>query len=686
MKKILSFILLSVLSISLAQAKKVKQPDSYAYNRGVEAYDDENYDDAIDWFNREISENPDNGYAFVYISAIRYKNDENGKAISAIEQALKKLPKKDKEWNAIAHGYRANIYCEMGDTASALADLATSIKLEPEELKYRNVRAQLNFELGDYAASDDDYSRMTQINPGDLMGYMGLGRNANAQGRYDEAVELFSHVAKLYPDYSSAYSFRAQTYVNQEKWNEATDDILKALDIDGDDKAYYMLPTLPEKAANIMKTKLKVQAKKEPANVYWPYCLGTLAEANENYAEAIDFYQQANKLDANTTLLDRISRCYVSMGNLDKALATVNQIFDMEPDNHSMLMSRAAILSKMGRFDESIADYSAYIDQYPSLAFSYLSRAEDLMSAHRFDEAIEDYTTATVILPIMEESTYLLMKRGDAYRLSGKKELAEADYKMLIDLENDSVDTESSYTPFALTGLGENQKAIELMKGIVESDTTDLAGALYNLACIYARAGENTLAVATLKECVENGYDNYVHIMADYDLDELRDMPEFIELTESIAPKKADEADDEAESKDFTYEVVEVPFTREGGVTKVQCAINELPLHFVFDTGAADVTISMVEANFMLKNNYIKPTDFIGSDYYVTADGNVVEGSVINLRKVDFGGLELENVRASVVRNQHAPLLLGQSVLGRLGKVEIDNSESKLKITHRIEK
>ena len=34
-------------------------------------------------------------------------------------------------------------------------------------------------------------------------------------------------------------------------------------------------------------------------------------------------------------------------------------------------------------------------------------------------------------------------------------------------------------------------------------------------------------------------------------------------------------------------------------------------------------------------------------------------------------------------RNQKAPLLLGQSVLGRLGKIEIDNSKHILKITHK---
>ena len=92
----------------------------------------------------------------------------------------------------------------------------------------------------------------------------------------------------------------------------------------------------------------------------------------------------------------------------------------------------------------------------------------------------------------------------------------------------------------------------------------------------------------------------------------------------------------------------------------------------------------MVEANFMLKTDYIKSGDIIGTARYIDANGDVTEGTVINLRKVNFGGLELDNVRASVVRNQKAPLLLGQSVLGRLGKIEIDNANQILKITHRV--
>ena len=115
----------------------------------------------------------------------------------------------------------------------------------------------------------------------------------------------------------------------------------------------------------------------------------------------------------------------------------------------------------------------------------------------------------------------------------------------------------------------------------------------------------------------------------------------------------------------------------------VKCSINGLPLHFIFDTGASDVSMSSVEATFMFKNGYLQQQDVQGKQNFITADGNISEGTVINLRNVEFGGMKLTNIKASIVKNQRAPLLLGQSILKRLGKIEIDNEKRLLKITYK---
>lgn len=117
---------------------------------------------------------------------------------------------------------------------------------------------------------------------------------------------------------------------------------------------------------------------------------------------------------------------------------------------------------------------------------------------------------------------------------------------------------------------------------------------------------------------------------------------------------------------------VRIHMEKEAGVYKVPCSVNGLKLKFIFDTGAASVCISQTYAEMMLENGYLDESDILGTSQSTIADGSNIDNVVINLRKVEIGGLSLENVSAVVVPTQNAPLLLGQSVIQRIGKVSID--------------
>ena len=677
-----------MVGVANAGAKDVKQPDSYAYTRGMECVNEGKYEDAMDWMNKEISDHPDNGYAYFIISTIHAANDQNGSALSAINNAIKKIPSKDKDWTSAAMRVRADIYLAMKDTTRAFDDLAKGLKIQPDNSSLLKARAQLYYEQEKYDLSDADYRKMISIDPGDTMGYMGIGRNENRRQNWDDAIAMFDKVISLAPDYSQGYAFRADSYIGKKNWAKATDDIVQALDLDGDDKAFYLMTTIDDSAYDMLKTKLKIQKAKQPSNRFWPYCLAKIAMNHKAYKEAIDLYNEAHHLDANSVFLEGIARCYGSLGDYDKALQYVERAMYLNKEDDDLIELKAQILRNMRRYDECIAERDAYVAKYPGMILAYVNRAEDLMAARRFERAAEDYNTAMMLEPSIAESTYFLMKRGDANRLAGKQADAEADYRRIIEIEQDSIPVEYSWIAFAYSALGNADKAIETALYVLDNDTTDQVDNLYNLACVYARLGMREEALKTLEKAVDAGYDDYMHAQEDYDLDTIREMPGFQDIINILeARSRPVEIENiSADEEDSVYETVEIPFTKEGGVTKVKCHINDLPLHFVFDTGAADVTMSMVEANFMLKNDYIKPSDIVGSARYMDANGDITEGTVVNLRKVNFGGLELENVRASVVRNQKAPLLLGQSVLGRLGKIEIDNPGMKLVITHKEKK
>ena len=119
---------------------------------------------------------------------------------------------------------------------------------------------------------------------------------------------------------------------------------------------------------------------------------------------------------------------------------------------------------------------------------------------------------------------------------------------------------------------------------------------------------------------------------------------------------------------------------KEGGVFTIPCTVNGLELKFIFDTGATDVSISLVEALFMLKNGYLSSSEIYGSSYAQIANGDITEDTKILLKKIEFAGFTLYNVTATVIHSTSAPLLFGQSAMAKLGKFEIDPNNGTLTV------
>jgi aspartyl protease family protein len=117
---------------------------------------------------------------------------------------------------------------------------------------------------------------------------------------------------------------------------------------------------------------------------------------------------------------------------------------------------------------------------------------------------------------------------------------------------------------------------------------------------------------------------------------------------------------------------------QENGVRYVWVEVNGIKLRFIFDTGASSLCISTSEASVLYRQGTLSQDDFIGVENFQDATGKISEGVKVNLRKVKVGNNILENVEATVINNENAPLLLGQSVLERFGKIEIDNENNKI--------
>lgn len=666
------FAFVSISSVSFAQPQG-KQ--SYNFTRALEEAQKGNNADAMDYLSKEVMENPNNGYAHMTMAILQADAENYNDAMASINLAIKKLPKKDKEYTGRAYASRAHLYAIAGDTITALTDFDKAIRINPDDEDVQEALGQMLYELKRYDEADNAYRRIIAINPTSVMGYMGLGRDAYALGNYEEAIHQYDTVIRMYDDYSSGYAFRAESYLKLGKYLEAINDITKSLSIDNDAKAHHYLFEFPDSQTPLVVTKLKGMAVKNPHDAEWWYYIAQLYNSKKMYPDAIEAVRKAYDIDAHPVFLELIADCCRELGDFPQALEAISQAQQMRPDDLDLISSKADILGESGDIDGAIAEWTRYIDKSPDFFGGYYRRGFFKDLSQQTDAAIEDYDMSIMLNP---DYAYAYLGKGDMLLRKGQTEDAMEAYRKVIEL--DTVPNTSSCAMYAYLALDEKEKAVDFMERVIANDSTD-CGNYYDGACFYSRMGDLDKALDNLRTAFEKGFRRFHHVMSDDDLELLRATDGFKALMEEFQKEPLTSSDGES-SISKVSERVEIPFTPDGGCASVKCTINELPLNFIFDTGASIVSLSQVEANFMLKNGYLKRDDFVGSGRFVDANGDVTEGTIVNIRDVDFGGLKLNNVRASVVRNQKAPLLLGQSVLGRLGSIEIDNPGKKLIITH----
>lgn len=670
------FSFISIVSYAQANEKWI----TYNIRRGAEAIQKQKYDEALEYLEKEISENPKNGYAYMLIASINEDENKHGEALTNAELAFKYLPKKDKESHGITHMTRGTTYLSLEDTVKALADFTASIKLFPEGKESREKRAYIYRSQKKYDLSNADFEKIISLYKGDVSGYMGIGYNCNEQKKWDEAIDQFSYVIRMYPSYAPAYTARAESYIGKKNFDKATDDLMSALKKDNDKNTLKVMCSLEGSAYTKLKEKLQIQAAIEKTSSAWDACNGLLHENKRQFKQARKYYEEANKREPHSGFLERISTCYYYEGLYEKSLEIIEKALNMAPQDKSLLTGKAKALYQLEKTKDAIVVLDSILSADSEYAIGYFHRAKCKKYLDDYNGAIDDYNMAISVDP---KSSYLYSARAYMYNKVGKADLAKKDYEKVVELEKNKSDYDCCN--FAYLYLGDTTKAKEVMDSLLVKDTLNPI-AYYNAACFYARMNKTSDALSYLENSFQKGFRQFVHIKKDFDLDPLRELPEFKTMVKKYSDIAKEEAllfsaESSGQVKDGT--VVEVPFTKDNGsnLCIVKCTINNLPLSFIFDTGASIVSLSQVEATFMMKNGYLSKSDVIGDSYYTDASGNVNVGTTINLKKVDFGGFELTNVKASVVKNQNAPLLLGQSVLGRLGKIEIDNSKHVLKIT-----
>ena len=679
-------VLLTACTMALPGFSQSRE-DNRPYNL-QKAYEvlqnDHDEDQALKLLSDQIKSTPDNVECWLLMCRIYRNQKEYGRAMSSVNEAIRvNKPKKSGFVNSTLYWWKSSVYDDMDNNEQEIEWLKKALDAARKDNK-ENVQ-NISFDLGQayyeankYDESDAVYRQMVKEDETDQAAMTGLARNMIQREDYAGAVRMLDASQKYGEDYSETYRFRSEAYDKMGETDKAIDDAL--LWFEKDEDAYdSAIIKLMMKHRTYAIAKAKTNMKSSDSKDAWRVLLLSIYEEAGEYENAIKEYDSLEEdYGKDEYIYAHRADCYDKLGLTDMALSEIEKAIELEAD-YSNICSKGGILRTAGRYAEAIEVFDQAIEVDPLYAFAYYAKGWCHELSGDDDKAMECYDLG---IDLDKEYAYIYLMRGQIHLKRGDKIKAEEDFNTVLQL--DTVVTDGSCRQYALHFLGRDDEADEWMQKLINDEPYDM-GHYYDKACLYSRMGRTDEAVKALETALEMGYCAFTHIENDDDMDAIRGRDDFRALIVKYKEKLADRI--EKMGIDMTAvkeeQITEVPITRKaGGTFNVDCSVNGLALNMIFDTGASDVSISKVEADFMLKNNYLSMSDIKGKQYYQTADGGISEGTVITLKEVRIGDAVLHNVDASVVKSQKAPLLLGESVLQKFGTFTVDNINSKLIIKH----
>ncbi len=166
-------LVLALLALASAQMDKwMAHPD---FSRGVDAYDNDEYEEAFKYFSNELASYPDNGYAQLYLGSIYFESDMTGEAISCLTKAKAAIPANDKEYRSAAIGVLGKAYLAAGDSLQAIQCYNEALKLAPDNARIIKARAEYYSDREEYSLAEADLQKFGRLLPGDPYAWFARG-------------------------------------------------------------------------------------------------------------------------------------------------------------------------------------------------------------------------------------------------------------------------------------------------------------------------------------------------------------------------------------------------------------------------------------------------------------------------------------------------------------------------------
>jgi len=378
-------------ALAIAVLLLLQAPDYNA--EGIEALEEERYENAAAAFEKVLEADPEDYSALFYLAFIDSIQGNSGDAIAGYREVLKLKP------GLYEAELNLGILLLSEDQAeSALAPLTEAVEERPDEFRPNFYLAESFLATEAYSEAEDYYRRALALNREDAASQLGLARSVAAQDRLDEAELHYREAAALDPRYTDALREIALAYEESEKLSAAI-------------SIYSEFPddvALQERRGELL---LELDRNGEAINCLEQVVASSPTPANQ-YALAI---------------------AYIREEELPRAEPLLRRVLQEEPTNFELRMTYGRVLRDERKFAPAAAEFQRLTQQQPYRREAWSELASVLM-------LIEDYPRAVAALDRAEELGEdpgpICFVRAVAHDRSREYEAALNNYERFLELSD----------------------------------------------------------------------------------------------------------------------------------------------------------------------------------------------------------------------------------------------------------
>lgn len=324
------------------------------------------------------------------------------------------------------------------------------------------------------------------------------------KGKLDDIFDIQEQVAKqivealkLQLSFSEKVSLTKRQTVNA----QAYDFYLR-----GQDYLYRLTKRGTEYAIQLFEKAIELDPRYAAA---YAACSSAYGQMYQWFSREEHYRDKAQELSFKALMYDSsLPEAYTAMGlsyfiwsKYDEAAQSVRKAIELNPDDFIAHWTLGRIHLSTGNPEAAEGLCRRVIELKPGFYVAYADLRMAFQAMGRTDEAEElSRKLALELVP-----NYLLKNPDDARA--------------------------RMFYAISLSEIGRREDAVREGDTALELSPGDSV-MLYNGACLYAQLGEKRRAIATLREAIAAGVENYGWMKNDTDLDSLRDDPEFKELME----------------------------------------------------------------------------------------------------------------------------------------------------------